>query len=188
MTWLLKLYPREWRRHYGAELEELVVSQPKSLQLAIDLLGGAVDAHMKPQAFARRLDDATAGESGGLDMFTRTKCCGANARMSRKEAFLGAALTIGSALVIAAIMVIGHSPLTEAVGVTMFPGATALTLMLCGANSTASIRVKPWMAILDTPYARQPGTPLCPKIEPTLIILPFFCFIMCGATAFAQRK
>ena len=36
MTWLLKLYPREWRRRYGTELEELVASQPKSLQLAVD--------------------------------------------------------------------------------------------------------------------------------------------------------
>ena len=60
MTWLLKLYPREWRRRYGAELEELVASQPKSLQLVVDLLGGAVDAHVKPQAFARQLDGPTA--------------------------------------------------------------------------------------------------------------------------------
>jgi hypothetical protein len=28
MTWMLKLYPRTWRQRYGAELEELVASQP----------------------------------------------------------------------------------------------------------------------------------------------------------------
>ena len=50
MNWLLQLYPREWRRHYGAEIEEVVASQPKSLQLVVDLLGGAVDAHLKPLA------------------------------------------------------------------------------------------------------------------------------------------
>jgi len=129
MTWLLKLYPREWRRRYGAEFEDLVVSQPKSLQLFVDLLGGAVDAHVKPQAFARRIDSAPAGESGGLDMVTRLKGCDAKASMSRKEAFLGAALTLGSAVVIAAIMAIGKSPLTEAIGLTMFPGVLAAGMM-----------------------------------------------------------
>ena len=49
MTWLLRLYPRAWQRRYGAEFEELVASQPGSLQLAVDLLGGAVDAHVKPR-------------------------------------------------------------------------------------------------------------------------------------------
>jgi hypothetical protein len=60
MTWLLRLYPREWRRRYGAELEELVASQPRSLQLVIDLLGGAVDARLKPQMAARQPDSAPA--------------------------------------------------------------------------------------------------------------------------------
>ena len=134
MTWLFKLYPLEWRRRYGAELEELVASQPKSLQLVVDLLGGAVDAHVKPQAFARRLDGATGADRGGLDMVTRMKGCGATASMGRKDAFLSAGLTLGSALVVAAIMVIGKSSVTEAIGLTMFPGVLAV--------GTLSIRLR----------------------------------------------
>jgi len=126
MTWLLKLYPREWRRRYGAEIEEVVASQPKSAQLVVDLLGGAIDAHLKPQAFARRFETAAADQSGGSDMVTRLTGCGARASMSRKDALFGAALTIGSALVVAAIMVIGSNSVTEAIGVTMLPGVLAV--------------------------------------------------------------
>ena len=122
MNWLLRLYPREWRRHYGAEIEEVIASQPKSLQLVVDLLGGAVDAHLKPQAFARRLEGPAADQRGGSDMVTRLKGCGAPASMSRKDAFLGAGLTLGAALVVAAIMVIGRSSVTETIGLVMFPG------------------------------------------------------------------
>jgi hypothetical protein len=42
--------------------------------------------------------------------------------MSRKEAFQGAALTIGSALVLAAMMFVWEGPEAEAVAMTMFPG------------------------------------------------------------------
>jgi hypothetical protein len=42
---MLKLYPRAWRQRYGAEMAELLTSQPKSFQVAIDLPGGAIDAH-----------------------------------------------------------------------------------------------------------------------------------------------
>ena len=126
MSWLLKLYPREWRRRYGAEIEEVVASQPKSLQLVVDLLGGAVDAHLKPQAFARRLEAASDDQRGGSDMVTRLTGCGRTPSSSRKDALLGAGLTIGAALVVAAIMLIGRSPITEGIGVVMFPGVLAV--------------------------------------------------------------
>ena len=59
-------------------------------------------------------------------MVVRIKGCGAAAKMSRKEALVGAGLTLGSALVVAAIMVVGKNPVTEAIGVTMFPGVLAV--------------------------------------------------------------
>ncbi len=59
-------------------------------------------------------------------MLTRMKGCGASAGMSRKDSFIGTGLTLGSALAVAAIMVIGKSPVTEAIGVTMFPGVLAV--------------------------------------------------------------
>jgi hypothetical protein len=142
MTWLLRLYPREWRDHYGAEIEEVVASQPKSLQLVVDLLGGAVDAHLKPQAFARRLEGQATDRNGGSDMVTRLKGCAAAATMNRKDAFLGAGLTLGAALVVAAIMVIGNSRLTETIGLEMFPGVLAVgtqTMYLRGHSRLAKV-------------------------------------------------
>jgi hypothetical protein len=55
-------------------------------------------------------------------MLTRLKDCGARASMNLKDAFIGAGLTLGSALVVAAIMIIGNSPVTESIGTVMFPG------------------------------------------------------------------
>ena len=129
MTWLLKLYPRAWRQRYGAELEELVASQPRSLQLVIDLLGGAVDARLKPQMAARQPDNALADDRGGSEMLTRMLVCGATAKTSRKDALLGAGLTIGAALVVATIMLIGRNDVTETIGLVMFPGVLAVGTM-----------------------------------------------------------
>ena len=126
MTWLLKLYPADWRRRYGAEVEELVAAQPRTLQLVLDLLAGAVDAHVKPQVTAQRPDAAAATDRGGAEMLTgRTGCC-ARSTTSRKDAFIGAALTIGFALVVAAIMLIDSSPRMQTVGMVMFPGVLAV--------------------------------------------------------------
>ncbi len=49
MTWMLRLYPRAWRRRYGAEMEELVASEGRSFRLFLDLLAGAIDARLDPQ-------------------------------------------------------------------------------------------------------------------------------------------
>ena len=55
-------------------------------------------------------------------MLNRIKGCSARASMTRKEASLSAGLTIGSALAVAAIMLIGKSPVGETIGLTMSPG------------------------------------------------------------------
>lgn len=48
---LLRLYPRAWRERYGEELSSLVDAQSHlSIAEAIDLLRGAVDAHLHPIA------------------------------------------------------------------------------------------------------------------------------------------
>lgn len=130
MTWLIGLYPREWRRCYGAELEELVASQPRSLQMFIDLLGGAIDAHLKPQAVARTIDDAPATQDGATNMLTGLRCCGTTPATSRNEALLGAGLTIGSALVVAGIMIVGAGSFGQTIGLTMAPGVLGAGTLL----------------------------------------------------------
>lgn len=122
MTWLLKLYPREWRRRYGAEMEELVADRKGSLQLAVDLIGGAIDAHTKPQAFARRMDSAEA-ESGGNDMVLRMKglCCDTG-ELTRREAMIAGSLTLGASLILAATLIVFDNETYKAIALTMSPG------------------------------------------------------------------
>jgi hypothetical protein len=50
MTRLVRLYPRPWRDRYEAELIDLLELRPLSLGDALDLVHGAIDAHLHPQA------------------------------------------------------------------------------------------------------------------------------------------
>lgn len=49
MRWLLYLYPREWRRRYGAEFGALLEQQQASPRLILDVVLGALDARWRPQ-------------------------------------------------------------------------------------------------------------------------------------------
>ncbi len=56
MSILLWLYPRDWRRRYGAEMRALLqqLRRRGQMGLALDLLRGAADAHLHPQWPRRR--------------------------------------------------------------------------------------------------------------------------------------
>src|SRR5260370_4055772 len=49
MNWLLPLYPARWRVRYGEEFGAALASQHASVGLVLDVLAGAVDAHLYPQ-------------------------------------------------------------------------------------------------------------------------------------------
>lgn len=63
MKRLLDLYPRRWRARYGAELAEFIDAQPASARLVLDLLRGAIDAHLHPELAQARF--ALTGVPGG---------------------------------------------------------------------------------------------------------------------------
>jgi hypothetical protein len=46
---LVRLYPSAWRERYEAELVDLLAERPLSPRDAIDLVRGAIDAHLHPQ-------------------------------------------------------------------------------------------------------------------------------------------
>lgn len=48
MSRLVRLYPEAWRRRYEAELLDLLEARPLSTTQAIDLVRGAIDAHLHP--------------------------------------------------------------------------------------------------------------------------------------------
>ena len=45
VSWLVRLYPRAWRKRYGAELETLIHETPGRAGVALDLLVGAAIAY-----------------------------------------------------------------------------------------------------------------------------------------------
>jgi hypothetical protein len=45
---LLRLYPRAWRERYGVEMGDLLEHRPPSRRDAVDLVRGALDAHLHP--------------------------------------------------------------------------------------------------------------------------------------------
>ena len=58
-------------------------------------------------------------------MQTHLQGCGSPVT-TRKDALVGAGLTVGYALVIAGIMIIGRNSVTESIGTVMFPGVLAV--------------------------------------------------------------
>ena len=54
MRWLLRLYPSTWRRRYQREVEAFLEESAPSAAAAIDLVGGALDAHRREGALIRR--------------------------------------------------------------------------------------------------------------------------------------
>ena len=123
MSWWLKLYPRGWRERYGAEVAELVASQPRSVNLVIDLLAGAVDAHWRPQAAMQPMDRAARVDERRPDMIQRLISCRVSQRLSREDQWLSGALTIGGSLVVAGILMFGgDDPVVETFALVMLPG------------------------------------------------------------------
>ena len=123
MSWLLKLYPRAWRRRYGAEVEEIVASQPRSFQLVMDLLAGAIDARWTPQVLSQRVERAASVAAEGPHMIQQLMSCRVTARMSGRDRWLSGALTIGGSLVVAAILMAGgDDPVVETFALVMLPG------------------------------------------------------------------
>jgi len=51
--YLLRLYPRTWRARYEEELLAMLEARPPSFPDTIDMLFGAVDAHLHPYLGSR---------------------------------------------------------------------------------------------------------------------------------------
>ena len=68
MRWLVYLYPRAWRRRYGAEFGDLLRRQPFSVGVVLNVVLGALDAHWRLGA-----DGAPHAKGGpGMGLWART--------------------------------------------------------------------------------------------------------------------
>lgn len=66
---LLSLYPEAWRERYGAEMSALLDDSPPSVSATVDLLRGALMAHLRPLAAASPAVRARGTVAGVLGCF-----------------------------------------------------------------------------------------------------------------------
>jgi hypothetical protein len=91
---LLRLYPRAWRERYGDEFLALVGDGPVSMQQAIDIVFGAIDARVARTA-RRTAAPAAAPSGGGLMLqVLRMGCDRPASRVTTRDSLLGAAAVI----------------------------------------------------------------------------------------------
>lgn len=103
MTWLLNLYPPRWRRRYGGEFRALIAPLPFSFGLAIDIIGGAIDAWTQPQShLSPRRTSHPEGDTIMLTKTMRLQCAGKGAKATTVDGVKGAAVILGGSLVTAA--------------------------------------------------------------------------------------
>lgn len=125
MRALLRLYPRAWREYYGEEFAEILAAQPLSLRLLVDIVGGAVDARLRPQVRTHRGDDMT------TRLFAR--CAAGGPQLTKREERIAAGAMIGSSALFAALYVLGSylyrgNEFVEALGLMAFPAALLVTM------------------------------------------------------------
>jgi hypothetical protein len=54
MSRIVRLYPAAWRERYEPEFVELLATRPPGLMDGVDIIRGALDAHLHPQVLQRR--------------------------------------------------------------------------------------------------------------------------------------
>ena len=99
MTWILRLYPRPWRRRYGDEVAALLQGRGFSLRIAVDLIAGAIDVWLHPGVTLAAASAASPStneeEKTMLSRVLRLDCARtADSGISRADAWKAGAATI----------------------------------------------------------------------------------------------
>jgi hypothetical protein len=102
--WLLGIYPKAWRDRYGEELRDTLDRQRLSPGIVLDVLAGALDAHLHPELLPHRSEDKEAA------MALMTQCwTGPDKPLDRRTIFTaGAAAVIITIVVAAGYRVVGR--------------------------------------------------------------------------------
>lgn len=142
MNWLLQLYPASWRERYGEEFGAVLASQRASVGLVLDVLGGAIDAHLYPQI--QNSNSKPIEEEDTMTLLMLQRCSAGGPKLSHRDQRIASFFMILSALVMAVLYIaltkIYHSaPAVQAVGYASFP---ALCLVY---GEAAYLRKRPWL-------------------------------------------
>ena len=132
---LLHLYPRAWRDRYGAEFLALVGDRPVGLQQVIDIVSGAIDAHLSSDVRAmtsRRQVTQLQGGTAVIEALKQSCIHDKAAVLSRRDAWTGAGVLIGGSIVMSALGIgldrAGFDTLGEAVKAAAFPVSMLLSM------------------------------------------------------------
>jgi hypothetical protein len=104
MRWLLRLYPAAWRERYGEEFGAVLASQRASVGLVLDVIGGAIDAHLYPQIRLSEAKQTQRGDTMTLAMFQR--CAVGGPKLSPDERRIASKLAIGTSFVMALLYLV----------------------------------------------------------------------------------
>jgi hypothetical protein len=142
MNWLLQLYPARWRERYGEEFGAVLASQRASVGLVLDVLGGAIDAHLYPQV--KNSNSKLIKEEDTMTLLMLQRCSAGGPKLSPRDQRIASFFMILSALGMAVLYIaltkIYHStPAVQAVGYASFP---ALCLVY---GEAAFLRKRPWL-------------------------------------------
>jgi hypothetical protein len=140
MKWLIGLYPAWWRRRYAEEFREVLDGQAASVGMFLDVVGGAVDAHLHPE-FRRENVQLTKGdETMTSAMLTRClaggpKPTGEDRRQARFYMRMSALFLAVLYLVLTKIF--RSAPAVQALGAAAFPA------VYLAYQQTANLRGRP---------------------------------------------
>lgn len=112
------MYPSAWRARYGDEFQRLLSDQRLTPLLALDVIGGAIDAHIL---------------GGRMTMKMMTRCAAGGPQVSTAEAWQGALLLLGVTVTLLGATgwlrnTFGEGPLLEAFASMAFPAAFLLLM------------------------------------------------------------
>lgn len=133
---LLHLYPRAWRERYGDEFLELVNDRPLNVGQLIDIVSGAIDAHLssdvRATTVARRSELRLEGDGTVLNSLKTVCYNNAYFPFSRRDAWIGAAVMVAATAVFTTAGIlfdrIGYEELGDAVKSFAFPAALLLSM------------------------------------------------------------
>jgi hypothetical protein len=140
---LLRLYPRAWRERYGAEFLDTVGGAQLRPQQILDIVSGAIDAHLSSDV--RRMS-AASSTPGGQHMLTALKAaCGqTTVRMTRKDGVIGAGVMIGATFLLLAIGIWAHRSGYDAIGEML--KSIAFPVAMMASMPFWMLKGQPWRA------------------------------------------
>ena len=146
MNWLLRLYPAPWRERYAEEFGAVLSSQRASLGLVVDVLAGAIDAHLHPQIQSSNSKPVMQGTKGEdtMTLAMLQRCAIGGPKLSSSERRIASRLAIASSLVMAILYLVLTKIYREAPAVqAVFWTAVILPTFIH--RQTVYLRTRSWL-------------------------------------------